>query len=398
LEIKVPLQGIATFEPKLLPIEKKTGYLPTLDGWRAIAILGVIFTHDTLHSFGPFSTGWVFENGGSGVELFFAISGLLICWRLLEEEQLVGRISLRKFYLRRAFRILPPALAYLSVIGVLAFVGVLHIGMREWLGAALFFRNYTSLLGQIGPDSYFTAHFWSLAVEEHFYLVLPALLVLTKNRWRVPILLGVALLVEAHRMLVLETKPWDYVLFHTDIRLDALMIPAVFAVLVQSRTTREKMKKWLRAWPLLLIGAVILVTNWEGKFWETVLVVVLLPMTVLGTVLNPYQHLALVLEWAPLRYIGRISYSLYLWQQLFITGHFYAIRYPLGILESTPLRFVAMFSMAIASYHLLERPLIKLGHHLAPPATPGRDDMADVQPDAERPKETVLPQVETSAQ
>jgi len=365
----------------------KTGYLPTLDGWRAIAILAVIFQHDTLHTIGPFSTAWLFEHGGwSGVDLFFAISGLLICSRLLEEEKVFGRISLRNFYIRRAFRILPPALAFLCALALLISTGVLHIGWREWLGTAFFLRNYTSLLGQIGPDSYYTGHFWSLAVEEHFYLILPAMLVLTRKRWRVPVLLALSLAVAVHRFHVLENRPWNEVLFHTDIRLDGLLMAALFAVLAQPVEIRAKIKRWLSFWPLPLIAAMILYTSWQGSFWQMTLVTVLLPMTVLGAVLNPNGRLALPLEWAPVKYIGHISYSLYVWQELFLSGH-YNIGYPLGIFESTPLRYAATLGMAIASYHLLERPLIRLGHKLAPPATPGREDIPDVFPSAERPTE-----------
>src|SRR4051812_25189132 len=88
------------------------GYLPTLDGWRAIAILAVLLDQATTRE-------WLqklqyFRTGPNGVSLFFAISGYLICSRLLEEESIRGRISLKDFYIRRACRILPPAFAYLA--------------------------------------------------------------------------------------------------------------------------------------------------------------------------------------------------------------------------------------------------------------------------------------------
>jgi len=367
----------------------KSGYLPTLDGWRAVAILGVLFCHDNLHVFGPFGTGWLYLHGGwSGVDLFFAISGLLICSRLLEEERIFGHISLRNFYIRRAFRILPPAFVFLCAVAILIWTGMLHIGWREWLGTLLFVRNYTTLLGKIGVDSFLTGHFWSLAVEEHFYLILPTVLVLTRKRWRVPVLAGLSLIVAIHRLHVLDYRPWHEVVFHTDIRLDGLLIPALFAVLAQSSEAKEKMRKWLRFWPLPLVAAMILYTKWEGSFWQMTLVPVLMPMAVLGAVLNPKSYLALPLEWSPLKYLGRISYSVYIWQELFFTSHFIT-EHPLGILESTPLRYVATLALAMASYHFLERPLIRLGHRLAPPATPGRDDIPNDVQSAGRPAATL---------
>lgn len=354
----------------------KKGYLPALDGWRAVAIISVIFYHGKLLSLGPLSTGWLYRNGYAGVDLFFAISGLLICWRLMEEDQVFGRISLRNFYIRRAFRILPPAIAFLGIVAGLSLTGVIHVGILDWLGGVFFYHNYSSLLGYRGADSYFLDHFWSLAVEEHFYLILPGLLVLTRRRWRLPVLIALVVFIEVHRWHVLQTRMWPHVLFHTGIRLDDLLIPAILAIIVQPGNIRERLRKWLRIWPLFLVLAGVLFTFWEGVFWQTVVVALLLPLTVLGSVLNPHGYLARVLEWRPLRYVGRISYSLYLWQQLFFIGHFYVGKHaPLGIFQTTPLRFCACLLLAVASYHLLERPLIRIGHKLAPPATPGRVDI-----------------------
>jgi peptidoglycan/LPS O-acetylase OafA/YrhL len=83
-----------------------------------------------------------------------------------------------------------------------------------------------------------------------------------------------------------------------------------------------------------------------------------------------------LLEWRVLRYIGRISYGLYLWQELFFTDHgFSEGNRPLGWLQTWPLRLVLTFLLAALSYHLLECPLIKLGYKLAPPATAGRQEL-----------------------
>src|SRR6266436_2595980 len=100
----------------------KTGYLPTLDGWRAIAILAVLLDHATEYSSlrdHPRVIAFT-HTGPNGVSLFFAISGFLICSRLLEEEQFFGSISLKGFYIRRACRILPAAFTYLLVLALLA--------------------------------------------------------------------------------------------------------------------------------------------------------------------------------------------------------------------------------------------------------------------------------------
>jgi peptidoglycan/LPS O-acetylase OafA/YrhL len=91
-------------------IRDQSGYLPSLDGWRAISIVGVLFCHSPLIQVGRFSDIWLQANGDRGVQMFFAISGILICSRLLREEMKYGAISLRSFYTRRIFRIQPAAL------------------------------------------------------------------------------------------------------------------------------------------------------------------------------------------------------------------------------------------------------------------------------------------------
>lgn len=115
------------------------GYLYTLDGWRAVAILAVLVDHVATYEFSSHSTLLSFTRvGANGVSLFFAISGFLICSRLLEEQAMFGRISLKGFYLRRACRILPAAMTYLLFIALAAVLGFIIVDPREWLATALF--------------------------------------------------------------------------------------------------------------------------------------------------------------------------------------------------------------------------------------------------------------------
>src|ERR1700722_18709415 len=157
---------------KLVPRASK-GYLPSLDGWRAVAITAVILCH----AFGQESSNskinsLILNLGQQGVSLFFAISGYLITTLLVDEQQRAG-ISLRGFYIRRAFRILPPAYIYLAVLGAMGISEIIHVTPGEILSAALVYSNYWPL------HSWFTFHFWSLSIEEHFYLLWPSLLALS---------------------------------------------------------------------------------------------------------------------------------------------------------------------------------------------------------------------------
>jgi peptidoglycan/LPS O-acetylase OafA/YrhL len=297
------------------------------------------------------------------VDVFFAISGLLICSRLLEEERRFGTINLKSFYIRRVSRIIPPALAYLVVIAVLAGLAVIHVTAREWLGSLLFYRNYTRLIGPASEHAnwYYTAHFWSLSVEEHFYIILPALLVFVNKRYRVATLLLLTVLVAIHCALVLHSRPWDRVFFHTDVRLDSLLIPALMAVLLTSH--RDRFKSVLRFWPVAALGALIVINRSQGAYWQVMLIAFLLPCMVLGTVLNSDGMVGRILELAPLRFVGRISYSLYLWQQLFFVGHFVSTSHL--FFQWFPVNYILTFVCAILSFRYIEQPIVKLGHRLA---------------------------------
>jgi peptidoglycan/LPS O-acetylase OafA/YrhL len=220
----------------------RSGYLPTLDGWRAIAIAGVLLDHATVEIFRNSSAHSFLRTGPNGVSVFFAVSGFLICSRLLEEKQLTGTISLKGFYLRRACRILPAAFAYLAVVGALGVFGVLTVTPLEWASCFLFFRNYLS------PDwiragwGGYTIHYWSLAVEEHFYLLWPALLAFF-GRVRagyVAAILAVTVAVwrwwDFHHHWMDRYDPGLLFGTRTDVRLDGLLLGCLAALILAEPT------------------------------------------------------------------------------------------------------------------------------------------------------------------
>jgi peptidoglycan/LPS O-acetylase OafA/YrhL len=341
---------------------RNPGYLPTLDGWRTIAIFSVILSHDQLYRFGPFSTQWFQDHGALGVDIFFAISGILICSRLLTEEHSQGFISRRNFYVRRAFRILPPAAVFLVALLLLKVTVHLPVALPEVLASLFFARNYTSTFlhfQTIYP--FYTSHFWSLAVEEHFYLLLPTLLVVTPRRWRVPALLTLAATVSLHRI-----TPHSWFSFHTDVRLDALLVPAALAVYLTNPAHRARFTRALSLWPLLALLLLIPITYDLAPRTTGLLVAWLTPLLIVATVLRPQSWFSRLLESPPMRYLGRLSYSLYLWQQLFLITHFGASANRLGHLQAFPLSWLAALSCALLSYYLVEQPMIRLGHRLAP--------------------------------
>lgn len=349
------------------------GYVKTLDGWRAIAVVWVIFAHagsNVLHGWPLRATAYT-----RGVELFFGISGFLICSRLLEERS----ISLRRFYVRRFCRILPAAFLYLAVIGLLHITRVLPQSGRQYLAAMFFVLNYVP-----GPVYYTTyvAHFWSLCVEEHFYFFWPTLLKLSGRRlavWLAPVM---AVVIGVWRHFA-QSHGWGMRWFGTsvngrsDTRMDALLYGCLLAFALSNPRIREVVRFVIR--PPVWIGIVgfyafdVIARPPLTSFTQPILV----PLILAGTILWPESTVGRILELWPLRFVGRISYSLYLWQELWLVASSTQRPLPFGKLQEWPWGVLPLLACAALSYYVVELPMIRIGHKLAPPVTAGREDLVD---------------------
>lgn len=351
----------------------KTGYIPTLDGWRAVAIAGVMLFHGgSLFPCNPVLTR-VQNLGANGVELFFAISGLLICSRLMDEERANGNISLRNFYLRRLFRIQPAAFVYLIAVALLAAAGVIAFSQPGWWTALLSVRNlYRS--HNPADGAVYTAHFWSLAVEEHFYLVMPWLLIVLRGRRRVMWFgcLAIAGLVANEAMLRSRIAAMPV---NSEFELCWLFLAAWLALLLRAPGYQKRFRRLLPVSPVVLVVCVLgagVALKWRfvEHFWLPSF-----PLLVIATTLHPGSWLGRVLEWAPLRVVGRISYSLYLWQELFCVAlaNFPQARWPLGWAQHHPQSYLLPVVLAFLSYFLVEKPFLRLGqrfHRREPKSEP----------------------------
>jgi peptidoglycan/LPS O-acetylase OafA/YrhL len=368
------------------PALKQSTYLPTLDGWRALSISLVILHHSQVQYRAPI-LGPLLQSlarvGEVGVELFFAISGLLICSRLLNEESRVGRISVNAFYLRRSFRILPAAIFYLLVIAVLASLHVIPVFPLDWSAALFFFRNYAMLFEYLGhsplPLHWYTGHFWSLSMEEHFYLVLPAVLVIFKKT-RLWVLAALAVSVALWRGILVHVMHRDHQFnFRTDTHVDALLIPAMIALalypLMSNETARRAMPVW--GFPMFVVMELFLLATRVPCFFT--LQAIVLPLLIVSTALHPNTVQGRILESKPLRWIGRISYSLYLWQQLFFGVNFVGSPPGLALLRRPPTNLLALLVCATFSRYVIEKPLIHLGHKLASTSIP-RNRLSEAAP------------------
>ena len=357
----------------------KSTYIPTLDGWRAIAILLVIVGHATLP---PAHGAWILHNPGLGVDIFFGLSGFLICSRLLIEWRDTGTISRSEFYLRRAFRILPAYWFALGTLALAAWAKLIPATPAELWSSFFFLRNYLP----IDQGGWYSGHFWSLAVEEHFYLMMPALLVvLGPARRALYTFIGLAGAIGI----------WRFVDFHlargtsrlnfftrTDIRLDAILLGSVVALLLFQRPALRQVFRRRPLLPYCLLAGLSAILIIQPPFQMT-WTAVLIPVLLSSTACCPESGLSKLLEHPWLRFIGRLSYSLYLWQQFFLIGEASNGVRPaaLPVWQQLPLNLVPTFAMALISFYLIEQPMLSLGRRLLKArktnaALPGRNTTA----------------------
>lgn len=355
-----------------------TRTIPSLDGMRALAVLCVIWGHGaaTLPQEGVVPALREYLPGGYfGVQVFFVLSGFLITTLLLRERAKSGRISLAGFYRRRAFRILPALFVFLLIVTALALAGVISgLGPRDIISPALFLRDYWPLDG-----SWWTGHTWSLSVEEQFYALWPLLVIAMPQRVAVRVLVIGVLVSPLVRlgtyMLPFVPEGGVTYMFHT--RADALMIGCLLAYGL-GQGWFERIVAWVFDRRLQWLIVVWLPVSWamtsklEGIWMYTVgysgdaLAVAVLILWMMRAPRSPFGRF---LNWRPMVHIGLISYSLYLYQQLFLTRHNETW---FGGLTIGGL--LALLLAAEASYWLVERPSLRLRTRFervkAPPAEP----------------------------
>lgn len=363
--------------PAKSPLRDTDQYMPTLDGWRAIAILLVIGGH-AIDDIDHLLRQWhiivdanVFRFIGiHGVLIFFGLSGFLITSKLISEESRAGRIALGDFYIRRTFRIIPAALFFLGTVGLLSLMGVLDISLGRWLSALLFAANYSS-----ADYSWYLGHFWSLAVEEHFYLVWPAFFIwlgLTRNRlvWAIGMACAVAVWRAVDFKFQVTGSSSSTFMGRTDIRVDHILWGVAVALAYADTRWGPSLKRMLAdertnaVLLVLLVGLVIPYSlDWKAKFLLLSLEGVVVPLALLSTLLNAKGQVGRLLESSPMRWIGRLSYSIYLWQQLFFVWADARV-IALTPWQTFPLNLAGVAACSVVSYWLVEQPCLAFGRRV----------------------------------
>jgi len=353
------------------------GHIHGLDGLRAIAIIAVLVYH---------LRPTALPGGFLGVDVFFVVSGFLITTLLLREIGKRGRINLPQFWLRRARRLLPALVSVVLIsVSVSWLVGgdlLVDIG-RQALGALTFSNNWLEIAAD---SSYFArtspllfVNFWSLAIEEQFYLLWPVLLVVllavtrtANQRMRLALAVagGSALL-----MAVLYRPGEDAtrVYYGTDTHLFGLMIGVALAFTWAAPRSWLHSAGWQRwrvpaglvalaglGWLMTVLSSQTTVTFRGGILAASILTAVLL-----AALLGPATPLRRLMQLRPLEWVGQRSYGIYLWHWpviLILTEALPATTYDSGLRWTTRLlALLVTLAVAAASYRWLEQPIRRLG-------------------------------------
>lgn len=320
-----------------------------LSGIRGFAILITLTSHLTW-GYVPDKVVYVWVQA---MELFFAMTGILITSHLINSAPNQSRIAIAiSFYRKRALRIFPPLMIYLLVLFGLSQLDVIHVFTKELWASLFLFRPYISEKG------WYTGHLWTLTIQQVFYLLAPVLfLTFRRNtlKWLLPSLcLSIALWrgLDTHFGIFSAYFPASNPIARFDTRLDGILWASWFVLI-----TDGKLRTFLpiSGTPIWIgIGAWIL-TEFLPFPYDLTIQSILVPWLVLTIARNPAHRIHRLFSIKPFLYIGEISYSLYIWQELFL-AHEKSKQPALKLLQTFPVNIGAAFLVAFVSFRLLEKP------------------------------------------
>lgn len=348
-------EGKANYQLPYLMYEK---HIPSIDGLRAFSIVLVIISHIA------FNYNTVINNlglGGFGVNIFFVISGFLITFLTLREKEKTGSISTKNFYIRRVLRIIPVAYLFIFVLFILDYLLDLHLGKNIFLRPLFFSENLIDR-----PGYTLTRHYWTLSVEEQFYILFPLLISVTTKA-----------LLRFSAFLIFSAPITTYIVFHYSINTPFIhhilffcyhvfgynMLTIATGCLTAVIIFKFPQKLFFKFRYPTIFQSFLLITAW----WfyhisfpagiNNLLSSLCIACFLISIVNNRNNIIFRLLNYRLIRYVGLISYSLYIWQQIFCYDQPWA-KYPIG--KSIPLNILALFITAMISYHLYEKQFLKL--------------------------------------
>lgn len=359
----------------------KSKYLPSIDSLRALAVLAVIIYHVDVN---------YLPGGFLGVDLFFVLSGYLISSLIIKEYRKTGSLNLYNFYIRRARRLLP-AVYFMITVGLVIMVLFNEVLLRKSHLDAIFGYIYSSnwwyifhkldYFDSFGAQSPFK-HLWSLAIEEQFYMIFPLLFLLVNRKKKskdgtyklnknfLYVVLGLILASLIAHILLFDINNISRIYFGTDTRAFSLLVGVVGAILYPMERLHAKVTPQQNmiysVVSLVSIATLITVMIYTSEYNTLLyrggfLLVAILGLIVIISSGKQHTLMSRLLSFKPVVFIGKISYSLYLWHfpVLVLTTPVSEIGNPNIIFVI--LRVVLTFVLATASYMFVETPIRKLG-------------------------------------
>ena len=359
----------------------KSKYLPSIDSLRALAVLAVIIYHVDVN---------YLPGGFLGVDLFFVLSGYLISSLIIKEYRKTGSLNLYNFYIRRARRLLP-AVYFMITVGLVVMVLFNEVLLRKSHLDAIFGYIYSSnwwyifhkldYFDSFGAQSPFK-HLWSLAIEEQFYMIFPLLFLLVNRKKKskdgtyklnknfLYVILGLILVSLIAHILLFDINNISRIYFGTDTRAFSLLVGVVGAILYPMERLHAKVtlqqNMIYSVVSLVSIATLITVMIYTSEYNTLLyrggfLLVAILGLIVIISSGKQHTLMSRLLSFKPVVFIGKISYSLYLWHfpVLVLTTPVSEIGNP--NIFFVILRIVLTFAVAIVSYVFVETPIRKLG-------------------------------------
>lgn len=319
----------------------------SIDGLRAFAALGVTLAHFmSFHLYGVAYPGAVYlwrlagPLANTSVQIFFVISGFIITSLLMREEAERGRFSIAAFYVRRLCRIVPPLAVLFAALIALDAAGYIALHMPSLASAAAFTCN----TGWFVDCQWWVAHTWSLAVEEQFYLGWPLLMLLLVRRTAF-LVAGIALLLLVFALVPLQPHS-NFIAFAC---IGAGALCATSAKLREALAAKASLAGLIATAALLVLGPILL----PEKIGQAMMPFVI-PYLIFAS--REVAAVRTMLSWRPVQAVGLASYSLYLWQQVFLAR-------PDLYLKPLPLWLLPV--AVVLSVVLVEKPFIRLGRRLS---------------------------------
>ncbi|MGI4021100.1 MAG: acyltransferase family protein [Janthinobacterium lividum] len=349
---------------KEVPPVLKQNYLPSLDGFRALSILMVVGSHVLIGQNVHSALLYSIFNGALGVGIFFIISGFIITTLLMKELIYTKDINLKNFYIRRFLRIIPLAYLFLFVLIGLNQIFDMQINFSGFILVFLFLKNFVG--SETDPA---TTHYWSLSVEEQYYLIFPYLF---KKSRKLYLALGIALI-----FFIIPAIVWLHfhflwlngnfvfsIIFMLVYKLPFLLIGSIFSILFFKYNSN--FKRYSNSLFSLILVATVIIINSEytalsriKEFLFTNVITGILIAFLIG--INLFESKSVVykiLNNSVVIFIGKLSYSIYVWQQIFTFSIPWADSSKM--LGSIGFNLLALFVVAYLSYTYFEKPFLIL--------------------------------------